>query len=314
MSAPEPGLSHSGAATPSTLDRARGFAYGLGAYGLWGLMPVYFKALAEVPPPELLAHRVAWALGLLLLVGLHQDRLAALRAAVLVPRTLAFLLGTTIFIAVNWLIYIWAVVNERVVEASLGYFMTPLVNVLLGVLVLKERLERPVVVALALAAGGVLWLTLLSGVPPWVSLGLAVSFGSYGLLRKLVAVGAVPGLTVETALLCPLALVYFVGAGSHGNLAFLSGSSGRDLLLVSAGPVTAIPLLLFAGAVRRLPLISLGFLQYLSPTIQFLLATLVYREPFGLARAVAFGFIWAGLAVFAVQALRRGAEEPVMEP
>jgi len=298
----------------SAPDRARGLAYGLGAYGIWGLIPTYFKAVASAPPLELLAHRVVWALGMLLVVGVRQGRLGELRGALRPGRTLVLLMGTTALIAVNWLIYIWAVVNRHVVEASLGYFITPLVNVLLGVVVLKERLERPVVGALLLAGGGVLWLALLSSRPPWVSLGLAASFGSYGLLRKLVPVGAVAGLTVETLLLFPLALAYLVGAERHGTLAFLSGSAGRDLLLVLAGPITAIPLLLFAGAVRRLPLTSLGFLQYLSPTLQFLLATLVYREPFAAVQGVAFGLIWAALVVFAVHTLRRGAEEPVMEP
>lgn len=251
---------------------------------------------------------------MLLAVGAWQGRLGELREALRSRRTLAFLFGTTALIAVNWLVYIWAVVNGRIVEGSLGYFITPLVNVLLGVVVLKEHLERPVVVALLLAAAGVFWLTLESGRPPWVSLSLAASWGLYGLLRKLVRVGAVAGLTVETALLLPLALAYFVVAERRGVLAFGSGSGGLDVLLVLAGPITAIPLLLFAGAARRLPLTNLGFLQYLSPTLQFLLATLVYREPFTAVQAVAFGLIWAALLVFAVHTLRRGMEEPVMEP
>jgi chloramphenicol-sensitive protein RarD len=289
-------------------------AYGLGAYGIWGLIPVYFKSVATAPPLELLSHRVVWALGMLALVGARAGRFGEIRTALASRRTMALLGGTTALIAVNWLVYIWAVLNGHIVEASLGYFMTPLVNVLLGVVVLKERLERPVVVALGLAAGGVAWLTLLSGRPPWVSLGLAVSFGSYGLLRKLVPVGAVAGITVETALLSPLALGYLVVAEQRGTLAFLSGSPGRDVLLVLAGPITAIPLLLFAGAARRLPLTSMGFLQYLSPTLQFLLATLVYGEPFGAAQAAAFGLIWLALLVFAVHALREKVAEPVMEP
>ena len=181
-------------------------------------------------------------------------------------------------------------------------------------MVLKERLERPVVGALLVAAAGVLWLTFESGRPPWISLSLAVTFGLYGLLRKLVRVGAVAGLTVETAFLFPLALAYLVGAEARGALVFLSGSSGHDLFLVLAGPITAIPLLLFAGAARRLPLSSLGFLQYLSPTLQFLLATLLYGERFTAAQAIGFGLIWTALVVFAAHTLRRGASEPVMEP
>jgi chloramphenicol-sensitive protein RarD len=187
--------------------------------------------------------------------------------------------------------------------------------VLLGVLVLKERIERPVAIALATAAGGVLWLTLLAGRPPWIAAGLALSFGSYGLVRKLVRnVGALAGLTVETALLTPLCLGYLLLARQQGTLAFGAGSPLLDVLLVLAGPITAIPLLLFTGAVSRLPLSSLGFMQYVSPSMQFLLAVLVYGEPFSSAQAGAFSLIWTALLVFAVYTLRRGAPEPVMEP
>jgi chloramphenicol-sensitive protein RarD len=294
--------------------RTRGFVYGLGAYGIWGLIPVYFKAMASAPALELLAHRVVWAFLMLLAVGLRQDGLRELRTALRDHRARMLLLGTTTLIAVNWLIYIWAVFHGRMVEASLGYFITPLVNVFLGVVVLKERLEQPVKRALLLAGLAVLWLTVLSGQPPWISLGLAASFGGYGLLRKLVPVGAVAGLTVETMLLVPLALAYFALSYHRDALAFRSGSPIRDVLLVGAGPLTAIPLLLFAGAVRRLTLTSLGFLQYLAPSLQFLLAVLVYGEPFGSAQALAFGLIWTALALFAAHTLRRGDAEPLMEP
>jgi chloramphenicol-sensitive protein RarD len=181
--------------------------------------------------------------------------------------------------------------------------------------VLRERLERPVVAVLAVAACGVAWLAVVAGRPPWISFGLALSFGSYGLARKLVrGVGAVAGLTVETGLLSPLALGYLAWARERGTLAFHSGSPLFDLLLALAGPITAIPLLLFAGALARLPLSSLGFLQYVSPSMQFLLAVLVYGEPFNAAQAGAFGLIWLALALFGFHTLRRGAAEPVMEP
>ena len=295
--------------------RGRGYAYALGAYALWGLMPVYFKAVDGMPALEVLAHRVLWAFVMLLGVGMQQDRLAALRRVVGDRRALARLSLSSILVAANWLIYIWAVFGGRITEASLGYYLTPLVSVSLGVVVLKERLERPVAVALAIAASGVLWLAVASGRPPWISIGLALSFGSYGLARKLVhGVGAVPGLTVETALLAPLALGYLLVARAHGTLAFGHGPAARDVLLVLAGPITAIPLLFFAGAVRRLPLTSLGLLQYTSPSVQFLLAVLVYGEPFTAVRAVAFSLIWLALAVFAVHSFRRRAPEPVMEP
>jgi chloramphenicol-sensitive protein RarD len=313
MSTPEPAPLPSSRSQRSASPDRRGLVYGLGAYGLWGLIPIYFKAVAT-PPVELLSHRVVWALAMLLLVCLRQSLFGEVRAAFRSRRSLALLCGSTLLIAANWLVYIWAVVNGRIVEGSLGYFMTPLVNVLLGVVILKERLDRPVIAALLVAACGVLWLSFQAGRPPWISLSLAATFGLYGLLRKLVRVGAVAGLTVETALLFPLALAYLVSAERRGALVFLSGSLGHDLALVLAGPITAIPLLLFAGAARRLPLTSLGFLQYLAPTLQFLVATILYREPFTQAQATGFGLVWAAILIFAFHTLRRGAEEPVMEP
>ncbi len=301
--------------TSPAAGRGRGYAYALGAYTTWGLIPVYFKLVAAAPPLELLAHRVLWALLLLVPIGWRRDGLSELAQALRSRQTRRGLLASTLLIALNWLIYIWAVYGGRIVEASLGYFLTPLVNVLLGVIVLKERLERPVAVALALAACGVAWLTLLSGRPPWIAVGLALSFGSYGLVRKLVrSVGAVAGLSVETAFLSPLCLGYLWWAREHGTLAFLSGSPRLDVLLALAGPITAIPLLMFAGAVARLPLSNLGFLQYVSPSMQFLLAVLVYGEPFRAAQAGAFGLIWLALVVFAAHTLHRHAAEPVMEP
>jgi chloramphenicol-sensitive protein RarD len=301
--------------TSPSESRARGYAYALGAYTIWGLIPVYFKLVAAAPPLELLSHRVLWAFLMLVPIGWRRDGLAELGRALRARETRLGLCVSTVLIALNWLIYIWAVFGGRIVEASLGYFLTPLVSVLLGVAVLEERVERPVVFALAIAACGVLWLTLLAGRAPWIAVGLALSFGSYGLVRKLVRnVGAIAGLTVETALLAPLCLGYLLWAREHGTLAFLSGSRRLDVLLVLAGPITAIPLLMFAGAVSRLPLSNLGFLQYVSPSMQFLLAVLVYGEPFSARQAGAFGLIWLALVVFAVHTLRRGAAEPVMEP
>jgi chloramphenicol-sensitive protein RarD len=256
---------------------------------------------------------VAWALLFLLLLLKRQGRLRELHETLRPGRTLAMLAASTALLAVNWLIYIWAVVGGRVLEASLGYFINPLVNVLLGVLVLKENLERPVAAAVALAGAGVLWLTLGVGHPPWISLALAASFGSYGLLRKLCPVGAVVGLAVETLLLFPLALAYLAWAEGRGELVFLRDDRGLDTLLVLAGPLTAVPLLLFAAAARRLPLSTLGFLQYLSPTVQFLLAVFVFGEPLGEGRLLAFVCIWAGLVLFAFHSLRQGAAEPLTE-
>ena len=291
-------------------QRAVGFAYAVAAYGLWGFMPVYLKTVGAAPVLEVLCHRVVWALAFLLLLSWRQGQLGVLRAALQPGRTLAVLAASTVFIAVNWLVYIWAVVHGRLLEGSLGYYINPLVNVLLGVLVLRERLERPVQAAVAIAATGVLWLTVRAGQPPWIALAVAVSFGMYGLLRKLAPIGALAGLAVETALLLPLAGGYLVWTITSGRSAFLAGNATLDLLLILAGPVTAVPLLFFAGAARRLPLSTLGFLQYLSPTLQLLLAVFVYGEAFDASRAAAFGCIWTALAVFALHSARRGAPDP----
>lgn len=290
-----------------------GIAYGVAAYGLWGFMPIYLKAVREAPVLEVLSHRIVWALVLLLLLAWRRGELAELRALLRPGRTLAILAASTAAIAVNWLIYIFAVANGRLLEASLGYYINPLVNVLLGVVVLGERLERAVQVAVILASAGVLWLAAGAGRPPWISLALAVSFGLYGLFRKLAPVRPVVGLAAETGLLLPLAGGYLAWSVASGRAAFLAGPPSLDLLLLLAGPVTALPLLCFAAAARRLSLTTLGFLQYLSPTVQFLLAVAAYHEPFDRARAVTFGFIWAALAVFALHSLRRGAPEPVTD-
>jgi chloramphenicol-sensitive protein RarD len=288
-------------------ERARqrrvGLIAGSAAYGIWGLFPIYFKALASVPPLEILAHRIAWAVPLLLFLVGRRELTASLRAA-LRGRPLAILAASAVAIALNWLVFLWSVLTGRILEGSLGYFITPLVSVLLGVLVFKERLPQPVALATALAAFGVSWITLQVGRLPWIALALALLWGSYGMLRKIVPVGALVGLAVETLLLLPLACGYLVWSQAAGRLAFRSGDPKLDLLLVLSGPLTAVPLLLFVGAARRLPLSTLGFLQYLSPSIQFLLAVFVYGEPLTTARLLAFSCIWAGLAVFLAHSLR----------
>jgi chloramphenicol-sensitive protein RarD len=216
-------------------------------------------------------------------------------------------------IAINWLVYIFSVVHNRMLESSLGYYINPLVNVFLGVLFLRERLPPLVRLAVAIAAAGVLWLGVTVGRAPWISLTVAFSFGIYGLLRKVAPVGALTGLTVETLLLLPFAAGYLIARLATGRATFLSGNSALDALLVMAGPVTAIPLLLFAAAARRLPLSTLGFLQYLSPTLQFLLAVVVYGEVFDRAKLAAFACIWTALALFAFHSVRRRVPEPIVD-
>jgi chloramphenicol-sensitive protein RarD len=287
---------------------ARGVAYAFLAYTCWGFIPIYFKAIRTLPPFEVLCHRVVWALLLLLaLTWPSADRRRELRAAWQNPRTRRLLALSTVLIAANWLVYIFAVVSGHVLEGSLGYYITPLLSVVLGVAVLKEHLARPVLVAVLIAAGGVLFLTIAAGRPPWIALALAFSFGLYGLVRKVAPVGAVVGLTIETGILFPLAVAYLVWAAHAHRGAFLSVDRRTDVLLVLAGPVTAVPLLFFAGAARRLRLSTLGFLQYFSPTLQFILALTLFGEPFTFARGVAFACIWVALGLFAAHTVRVSA-------
>ncbi|PYQ47405.1 MAG: EamA family transporter RarD [Acidobacteria bacterium] len=294
-------------------ERRLGLVYGLAAYGSWGIFPIYLKAVRSVPVVEVLAHRVVWALAVLLVVTGVRGELQAVAAALRHRRALLVLSGSTVFIAINWLVYIYSVTHDRILESSLGYYINPLISVLLGIVLLGERLEPLMKAAALVAAAGVVWLAIDLGQLPWISLTVAFSFGLYGLLRKIAPVGALIGLTVETLLLAPFAGAYLVWALTGGRAAFLSGRPGIDVLLVLAGPVTAAPLLCFAAAARRLPLSTMGFLQYVSPTLQFLIAVAVYAEPFDRARAGAFACIWAAVALFAFDSIRRRAPEPVMD-
>jgi len=281
-----------------------GVAYGLAAYLSWGLVPIYFKAVARVAPLEVLAHRVIWSVTLLAALMLARRRFRLVLDAAGSRRTMMTLLGTTVLIACNWFMFIWAVANNHVLQASLGYYINPLVNVLLGVLFLKERLRPGQTVSVVLAATGVTFLALSYGRLPWIALMLAGSFGLYGLLRKTAPVGSLVGLTVETALLAPLAVGYALYLWFTENGSFACGDLGIDGLLAFAGVVTAVPLLWFTSAARRLRLTTMGFLQYLAPTGHFLLAVLAYREPFTAAQAVTFVCIWAALAIYSFDTVR----------
>jgi chloramphenicol-sensitive protein RarD len=289
----------------------RGLWLGAGAYILWGLLPLYLKLLAGVPAVQVLAHRVVWSLLLLAIVILVLRRLRGVRAAAR-GRTLALLAGSATLIAINWLTYIWAVQHAHVLEASLGYFINPLVNVALGVAVLGERVSRVQKLAVAIAAIGVAVMAFSGGGAIWISLVLAISFGLYGLIRKVAAIDALGGLTVETLLLAPLSLAVLLWAGMAGEAAFGQARS-LDLLLILAGPVTAAPLLLFAAAARRLKLATLGLLQYLGPTLQFAEAVLLFGEPLRPVHGVTFAAIWTGCALYAWDAWRgsRVARNPV---
>lgn len=286
-----------------TAPDSRGLALGIGAYAIWGVLPLYISLLQAVPGLQVLAHRVIWSLVLLVLVVLVLRQGAAIRAAAR-GKTLLLLVASATLIAINWIAFIWGVQHGHVLETSLGYFINPLVNVALGVAVLGERIRRVQVVAIAFAAVGVIVLAVSGGGAIWLSLVLALSFGTYGLVRKVVAIDALGGLTVETLLLAPICLAYLLYVGDIGEGAW-GVSRTTDLLLVFAGAITALPLLMFAAAARRMPYSTMGLLQYLAPSIQFVSAILLFGEPLRTVHIVTFGLIWTGCAIFAWDSLRK---------
>ncbi|WP_194722394.1 EamA family transporter RarD [Noviherbaspirillum malthae] len=280
-----------------------GMLYAASAYALWGVFPLYFKSLQEVPPLEILLHRMVWSLAFVALVLGWKRQWAWLGEVLRKPKVVLGFTASALLLAGNWFIYIWAVNNGNVVEASLGYFINPLFNVLLGSLLLHERLRRVQWCAVALAACGVAWLTWQAGHLPWIALMLAATFGLYGLLRKTASLGALEGLALETLVLFPVAFGYLVFLALQGHNSFASASTSTQLLLAAAGPITAVPLLLFASGARRIPLSLLGLLQYIGPTIQLLLGVWLYHEPFGGARLAGFALIWGALAVYSLEGL-----------
>lgn len=285
-----------------SVNLRRGYLLGLSAYAIWGLFPLYFKLLAQVPSAEIVVHRVLWSAlcgSLLLLVWKHPGWWRELWAH---PRRLLVLTVSGLLIASNWLLYVWAVNHEQMLAASLGYYINPLVNVLLGMLLLGERLRRLQWLAVGLAACGVLQQLWLLGSLPWLSLALALTFGFYGLIRKKAPVAALPGLVVETWLLLPLALLWLLlnPQAVSAQTAFWRDSSA--LWLLAAGPITLLPLLCFNAAARHLPYTTLGFLQYLAPTLVLLQAVWLFDEHLDANKLLAFGFIWAGLLVYSLDA------------
>ncbi|KIA80551.1 transporter [Chromobacterium piscinae] len=291
----------------------RGVLYTVGAFVCWGLFPLYWKPLHSVPALQILCHRIVWSALFVALVLSALRQWGDLREALRRPRQLGvFALSSTV-LSLNWLIYIWAVNAGHVVEASLGYFINPLVNVLLGRLVLSERLSRPQKLAVGLAAAGVAWLTFSAGALPWIALSLAATFGLYGLLRKMAPLPSLPGLALETFLMSPLALAALLWFAWRGDGAFGHLGWQGDLLLVGAGVVTAVPLLMFAAGARRLKLATVGVIQYIGPSIQLALGVLLYGEPFGPDRALGFALIWAALLLYSAVGLRglwRGRRSP----
>ncbi|WP_233862386.1 EamA family transporter RarD [Paraburkholderia adhaesiva] len=281
-----------------------GILYAFLAFVIWGLFPVYFKTLHQIPALEMLAHRMAWSLVFVFVVLLVRRHWSWLGPVLRDRRLVGRFAASAVLLSANWGTYIWAVNAGHIVEASLGYFINPLINVLFGYAFLHERLRPVQWTAVGVATAGVAWLTWQSGSLPWISLALAITFGGYGLLRKTAQLGTLEGLALETLLLFPVAAIYLSILGVSGASHFGHASRPLQLLLAAAGPVTAVPLLLFGAAARRIPLSTLGLIQYVTPTLQLLTGVLVYQEPFGAVRAVGYGAIWIALALYSAEGLR----------
>ena len=289
-----------------------GVVYAALAFTFWGLFPLYLREVAAAGPLEVVVHRIVWSLAFVLALLAWQRRwawLAELRSA---PRTLALFALTASLVTVNWLTYVWSVHNNHVIDASLGYFINPRVNVLLGYVVLKERPRKLQWAAIALAALGVLWLAVQAGRPPWIGLVLASSFGLYGLLRKTAPLGALEGLTLETMLLAPIAIAVMGWWTWQGSGGLVQPSVSLLGWLLLAGPLTAIPLLLFSAGARRIPLATLGLLQYIGPSLQFALAVFVFHEALQPARLVGFVLIWVALALYSLESWWMAGDSPAV--
>lgn len=273
------------------------------AFLIWGLFPLFWSLLGDVPAFQLLAHRAAWCAVAAWLFLLVRGDLAWVRSVT--PRQFGWLATGGVLISINWGVYVWAVVNGHVIDTSLGYFITPLVSVMMAVGILGERLNRSQKLAVTLATAGVLFMAWQLGHPPWIALVLAVSFGIYGLVRKLAPFDSIRGLAVESGVMCVPAVLYLVWCELSGQGVFGHGHWRDDALLVIGGPLTAVPLALFAYGAQRVSMLTLGLAQYIAPSVALLLGIWVFHEPFGSARQLAFGCIWAALAIFSVDALRR---------
>ncbi|MCX6398212.1 MAG: EamA family transporter RarD [Propionibacteriales bacterium] len=291
-------------------DQRRGFLSGVAAYLLWGLFPLYWPLLKPSGALEILSHRVTWSVLTMTLVLLASRRVTQLRAVFADPRKRALLTLAAVVIATNWGTYIWGVNHHRVVETSLGYFINPLVTVLMGVLVLGERLRRLQWIALGIAGIAVVGLAVEYGRPPWVALVLAFSFGTYGLAKKQAGVEAVESLTFETIVLAPVAVGYLVWLGASGGGHLVGHGAGHAALLVATGVVTAVPLLFFGAAAIRVPMTTLGLLQYLAPVLQFLLGVTLLDEHMSAMRWAGFVLVWTALLLFTLDSLRQRRQAP----
>ncbi len=281
----------------------RGTWYAIGAYALWGLLPIYWKWLRHVPATQVLCHRILWSFVTLLVIILISRQWRAFREAIAELRVLRTYAVAAVLISINWLTYIWAVNAGFIVETSLGYFINPLFSVLLGVIFFRERLRPWQWAAIALATAGVVYLTYAYGSLPWIALTLAATFGAYGLVKKTAPLGSLHGLTIETLVLLVPAIMFLVYSDRAGNGALFTSGAISDALLMGAGIITAVPLLLFSSAARRIPLSLIGILQYIAPTLQFLLGVLVYKEHFTATKFTGFSIVWAALIIYGVEGL-----------
>lgn len=293
----------------------KGILSGIGAYALWGFFPIYWKYLHDVPALQVIGHRIGWSFLLLILVIIVSRQWNEFRSAVLQPKVIGIYSIAAVLLSVNWLVYVWGVNAGFIVETSLGYFINPLLSVLLGVIFLRERLRPAQWIPVSIAAIGVIYLTVIYGRLPWIALSLAFSFGFYGLAKKLAPLGSLHGLTLETGIVFPAALAYLLIVEANGGGAFLHDSTLVDILLIGAGAVTTIPLLMFASAARQIPLTVVGLLQYIAPTLQFLIGVFLYKEPFDRSHFIGFGIVWLALIVFWVENYlsRRVPVEPIPE-
>lgn len=287
------------------MEKNKGLFAAVGAFTIWGLLPLYWKALSSAVPIEILCHRITWStLGTILLLVLWKRTDSLLKALREKKVFLPFLL-TSLLLSTNWLIYIWAVNSDYIVESSLGYYINPLINVILGVLFLKERLRPPQWAAILLATGGVCYLTFVYGHFPWIAIVLALTFGLYGLLRKITSLPSLEGLCLETSILCLPALLVLLSLGNRGELAFVQQNGTIQLLFVAAGIVTSVPLILFGYAAQKLPLSTLGIIQYLAPTLQLCIGIFVYGEPFPQEQRIGFALVWCGLAIYGLEGIMK---------
>ena len=292
---------------PQNSDSPAGYAYAVGAYVIWGFLPIFMSALAHIPPVEVIAQRVLWSLPIAMAVLIWQRRAGDVLAAIRNPRMLAMAALTAALISVNWLTYVWAVGNGHALDAALGYYINPLFSVLLGATLLGERLNRSQMFAIALAAAAVVVLTVQAGNLPIAAIVLTVSWGFYAYFKKSLPLGPNQGFTLEVLLLTPMALGFVVWQIAVGQSHFTTGTWSDVLLLIGCGPVTAVPLLLYANGAKRLRLSTIGILQYIAPTMIFLCAVLLLGEEFGTARMIAFPMIWAALVIYSVSLFRQGA-------